>query len=87
MTDVQTESLGDFIATQILEPFKGVKKVPAQEYFTTTKCPLMAISGHTEGRSRTSALPPIADIQVMMPRRQSSDVRFTPKSGHWRGYR
>jgi pyruvate ferredoxin oxidoreductase beta subunit len=35
MTDVHTESLGDFIATQILEPFKGVKKVPAQEYFTS----------------------------------------------------
>jgi pyruvate ferredoxin oxidoreductase beta subunit len=35
MTDVQTESLGEYISTQVLEPFKGVKKVPAQEYFTS----------------------------------------------------
>jgi pyruvate ferredoxin oxidoreductase beta subunit len=35
MTDVHTESLGDFIETQVLEPFKGVKRVPAQEYFTS----------------------------------------------------
>ena len=35
MTDTQTESLGEYISTQVLEPFKGVKKVPAQEYFTS----------------------------------------------------
>jgi pyruvate ferredoxin oxidoreductase beta subunit len=35
MTDANVESLGEFISTQVLEPFKGVKKVPAQEYFTS----------------------------------------------------
>lgn len=35
MTDTQTESLGEYISAQVLEPFKGVKKVPAQEYFTS----------------------------------------------------
>ncbi len=33
MSDVHTESLVDFIATQVLEPFKGVKKVPAQAHW------------------------------------------------------
>ncbi len=28
------------------------------------ECPLVAISGHTAGTSRTSALPPIADIRM-----------------------
>jgi pyruvate ferredoxin oxidoreductase beta subunit len=35
MTDTQTESLGEYLSAQVLEPFKGVKKVPAQEYFTS----------------------------------------------------
>ncbi len=34
------------------------------------ECPLMAISGHTAGSSRTSALPPKADIHVVIPRRR-----------------
>ncbi len=32
--------------------------------FDTGECPLLAISGHTAGSSRTSALPPKADIQM-----------------------
>ena len=35
MTDTQTESLGEYLSAQVLEPFKGVKKVPEQEYFTS----------------------------------------------------
>ena len=35
MTDTQTDSLGEYLSAQVLEPFKGVKKVPAQEYFTS----------------------------------------------------
>ncbi len=35
-----------------------------------------------------SALPPIADIQIMIPGQAPANVRLTPKSGHkwlWRG--
>ena len=45
---------------------------------------LLAISGHAEGSSRTSALPPKADIQIMIPGQAPSDVRFAPNSGHSR---
>ncbi len=38
--------------------------------------------GHAEGRSRTSALPPIADIQSMISGQAPANVRFAPKSGH-----
>ncbi len=51
------------------------------------QCPLLAISGHTEGSSRTSALPPKADIQIMIPGQAPADVRLTPESGRkwvWR---
>ena len=34
------------------------------------ECPLLAISGHTEGCARTSALPPKADIHGAIPRRR-----------------
>ncbi len=50
--------------------------------FDTGECPLLAISGHTAGSSRTSALPPKADIRDAIPHRRPSDVRFAPKSGH-----
>jgi pyruvate ferredoxin oxidoreductase beta subunit len=33
--EVNVETLSDFISTQVLEPWKGIKKVPAQEYFTS----------------------------------------------------
>ncbi len=46
------------------------------------ECPLLAISRHTEGSSRTSALPPIADIQTVKSRKGPLDVRFAPTSGH-----
>ncbi len=52
------------------------------------QCPLLAISRHPEGSSRTSALPPKADIQTAKSRHCSLDVRCYPKSGHkwlWRG--
>ncbi len=49
------------------------------------ECPLMAISGHPEGSSRTSALPPkqtlVAQERVELKKR-TLDVRFTPNSGH-----
>jgi pyruvate ferredoxin oxidoreductase beta subunit len=35
MSESNVESLGDYIATQVLDPFKGVKKVPHEEYFTS----------------------------------------------------
>jgi pyruvate ferredoxin oxidoreductase beta subunit len=35
MVDTTVESLGDYIEAQVLEPFKGVKKVPDEEYFTS----------------------------------------------------
>ncbi len=54
--------------------------------FDTGECPLLAISRHPEGSSRTSALPPIADIQIMIPSQAPANVRFAPNSGHWRGY-
>ena len=46
------------------------------------QCPLLAISGHSEGSSRTSALPPKADIQAAIPRQPLSNVRFALNSGH-----
>ncbi len=51
------------------------------------RCPLLAISRHPEGSSRTSALPPKADIQIMIPGQAPADVRLAPNSGHkwlWR---
>jgi len=45
-------------------------------------CPLLAISRHTAGSSRTSALPPIADIQIMISGQAPANVRFAPNSGH-----
>ncbi len=35
MSESNVESLGEYVSTQILDPFKGVKKVPHQEYFTS----------------------------------------------------
>ncbi len=35
MSDVIEESLEDYIKTQVLEPWKGPKNVPEQEYFTS----------------------------------------------------
>ena len=35
MSDVITESLEDYVKTQVLEPWKGPKNVPEQEYFTS----------------------------------------------------
>ncbi len=35
MSESNVESLGEYISTQVLDPFKGVKKVPHQEYFTS----------------------------------------------------
>ncbi len=40
------------------------------------ECPLLAISGHTAGSSRTSALPPKADIRPPILSELASDVRF-----------
>ncbi len=48
----------------------------------SSQCPLLAISRHPEGSSRTSALPPIADIQIMIPGQAPANVRFAPNSGH-----
>ncbi len=45
------------------------------------ECPLMAISRHPEGHAGTSALPPTADIQIMIPGQAPADVRFAPDSG------
>ncbi len=47
----------------------------------SAECPLLAISRHPEGSSRTSALPPIADIQIMIPGQALANVRFAPNSG------
>ncbi len=46
------------------------------------ECPLLAISGHSEGRSRTSALPPKADIRIAVPYQPLTNFRFAPNSGH-----
>ncbi len=35
MLDSDVGSLEDFISTQVLEPWKGPKKVPAEEYYTS----------------------------------------------------
>ncbi len=35
MADTNVESLEDFIATQVLDPWKGPKNVPAEEFFTS----------------------------------------------------
>ena len=52
------------------------------------ECPLMAISGLFGAVPRRSALPPKADIQIMIPSQAPADVRLAPNSGHkwlWRG--
>ncbi len=42
----------------------GSAALPKARYFPrSTECPLLAISRHSEGSSRTSALPPKADIR------------------------
>jgi hypothetical protein len=51
------------------------------------ECPLMAISRHSDRCVRESALPSKADIQIMIPGQAPANVRFAPKSRHWRGYR
>ncbi len=51
------------------------------------ECPLLAISGHQAPTSRTSALPPKADIQAAIPHQPLTDVRFAPNSGRSTGYR
>ena len=43
------------------------------------ECPLMAISGHSEGSPRTSALPPKADIGEGI-----AECPLLTQSGHWR---
>ncbi|MFQ5744891.1 MAG: thiamine pyrophosphate-dependent enzyme [Acidobacteriota bacterium] len=47
MPNANVEALDDFISTQILEPFKGVKKIAQEEYFT---------SGHRTCQGCESAL-------------------------------
>ncbi len=50
------------------------------------RCPLLAISRHPDGDARRSALPPKADIQIMIPGQAPANVRLTPNSGHkWVG--
>jgi hypothetical protein len=48
---------------------------------------LLAISRHPAGSSRTSALPPKADIRIAIPHQPLTNVRFAPNSGHSRGHR
>ena len=35
MSEATAEAFEDFIGTQILDPWKGPKKVPEEEYFTS----------------------------------------------------
>ncbi len=67
---------------------------PAQSPKPTAECPLfpqlrtqrwsiasVSKSRHPEGSSRTSALPPRADIQIMIPGQAPADVHLAPNSG------
>ncbi len=56
--------------------------------------PVWMLRWHSLGRGlisahqmRMSAYPPIADIQIMIPGQAPANVRFAPKSRHWRRYR
>ncbi len=50
------------------------------------ECPLLAISRHPKVQAGESALPPKADIEIMIPGQAPADVRFAPESGHkWLG--
>ncbi len=45
--------------------WRGAIWLSADVHRRQTECPLLAISGHTAGSSRTSALPPKADITAV----------------------
>ncbi len=63
-------------------PVSGESSPPGEPANACSECPLLAISGLFGAVPQTSALPPKADIQIMIPGRAPADVRLTPDSGH-----